>query len=1111
IAITKEEIQKTFGSTIFTRGAAYFNSKLVVNIEIQEVSKERVRMTSMVVNEKGKKYLVDVTLKKSENLTSIMSECTCPYGVLCKHAAAALLRYNVEYQNEFDEEESNVLFEKKLASLGVFKLGEKSVVENLQNHKILPNMKQVSKKHTANHWLSLLEEEKSSINQLSPHEEFVIYELSKVQWNDIYTLAPYITKKNKRSGETNVGKASSFTQLAYKHYRHYLSSEDIPLIELGESAPDYYNQGIQVKGKIGYLALREAVNTGRLFYQKNRVAIRFSSENLKLEQKWKESKDGFKLISSIALDSLIIPTLPLLKLDPLEGMLYEIESSMSLDEWKILNRIASVSEEELAKVHFRLEKLFPQEKIEKPAALFSKEVDEKLRVKVKISGIDKTSSIENELSLFFSYGGYTFRNRALSAQTQMEENDQIVTILRDVAGERAAVQHILALQLEQISESIAKFRFPIHMKSYDICFLWDKFLNSDVEKLESYGYEVVFDEKFSLEFENIENIYVESTKLDWFSLHFTLEINGKQQPLLPMIASFFKTFEIELGEIFIENLPEELYLKSEKGKYCKIKKSEIEPILKTILQLYGREKIGERVEIALTEAHLLESLDYEHIKWKGSREVIELSEKLRRFESIEEVLPPKSLTVALRPYQQEGINWLNFLHEYQFCGILADDMGLGKTIQTLAHLSRLKELGKLKGPSLLIVPTSLLSNWKHEIEKFTPNLTYVILHGKDRNKIFENEKCVDLMITTYSLALRDCIKYSESIFDYIILDEAQKIKNASTKMGFAIRSLKAHHRLALSGTPIENHLGELWSIFHFLMPGFLKSRERFNKEYRKAIEQSGDRVVQKRLNRRVAPFILRRTKEKVASELPEKTIIIKMTQFEERQGKLYEGVRLALEKQIRDVIVEKGIAKSQIIVLDALLKLRQICCHPQLLKIDEAKKIKESAKFELFKDLVAELLAEGRKILVFSQFTEMIGIIEKYFESENITYAKLTGSTVKREQEIEKFQKSEVPIFLISLKAGGVGLNLVEADSVIHYDPWWNPAVENQATDRAHRIGQDKKVFVYKLIVENSIESKIIELQERKRIIQEGIYSENGSSRNEKLNGTDLLDLLKNE
>ncbi|HHD80196.1 MAG TPA: DEAD/DEAH box helicase, partial [Campylobacterales bacterium] len=525
-------------------------------------------------------------------------------------------------------------------------------------------------------------------------------------------------------------------------------------------------------------------------------------------------------------------------------------------------------------------------------------------------------------------------------------------------------------------------------------------------------------------------------------------------------------------------------------------------ILQTIFELFDK-KDGDNLVIKPYDAHLLD-IDDADIIWKGAKEIKELSQKLKNFKGIETVESAPNLQASLREYQHSGLNWLNFLHEFNFSGILADDMGLGKTVQTLAFLQLLKYRGELNKPTLIVMPTSLIGNWKNEINKFTPDLNYIELYGIDRADKFKKIEKYDIVLTTYQLAQRDEKKYENKKFLYIILDEAQKIKNPRTKMAVAIKSFSAEYRLALSGTPIENHLGELWSIFDFLMSGFLDNLKLFKSFYQNPIEKDMDIKKRELLNKKIAPFILRRTKEEVVQELPAKTEIIKRAKFDKKQAKLYENIRVTMEKKVREEIKGKGLSRSHITILDALLKLRQVCCHPQLLKLDSAKAIRESAKLEMFLELIDDLNLEGRKVLVFSQFTSMLTILEDEIKKRKISYTKLTGATRKREEAINKFTKGDASIFLISLKAGGVGLNLVEADTVIHYDPWWNPAVENQATDRAYRIGQDKAVFVYKLIVENTIEEQIIKLQERKKSLQSGIYKGN-EDKQDKFTGEELV------
>jgi SNF2 family DNA or RNA helicase len=481
------------------------------------------------------------------------------------------------------------------------------------------------------------------------------------------------------------------------------------------------------------------------------------------------------------------------------------------------------------------------------------------------------------------------------------------------------------------------------------------------------------------------------------------------------------------------------------------------------------------------------------LRWFGGEQLRETGRKLSRFGSVKKVPAPAGLRATLRDYQADGLAWMQFLREYDLAGILADDMGLGKTVQTLAHILVEKEAGRLSSPALVIAPTSLMTNWVEEANRFAPDLKVLMLQGKERVDLFDQIDQADLVLTTYALLPRDEEKLREHQYHLVILDESHYIKNTRSKAAQTAGLLDARHRLCLTGTPLENHLGELWSQFHFLLPGLLGDEKSFNSQFRHPIERQDDPVRRALLNRRIKPFLLRRTKDNVAKELPEKTEMVRKVELTGAQRDLYETVRLAMDKKVREEIDRKGVARSQIVILEALLKLRQVCCDPRLVKSLPARKQPVSAKLADLMQMVDDLLDEGRKILVFSQFTSMLALIEEELEARKIPYALLTGETRDRSAQVAAFQQGAVPIFLISLKAGGVGLNLTAADTVIHYDPWWNPAAENQATDRAWRIGQDKPVFVYKLIAKGTLEEKIQQLQQKKSELAQSILSEGES------------------
>jgi superfamily II DNA or RNA helicase len=467
-----------------------------------------------------------------------------------------------------------------------------------------------------------------------------------------------------------------------------------------------------------------------------------------------------------------------------------------------------------------------------------------------------------------------------------------------------------------------------------------------------------------------------------------------------------------------------------------------------------------------------------------AKEVKKLMENMTGDKSSRAPRKAKALTAKLREYQRSGFAWLWQLHENQMTGILADDMGLGKTVQALALLTKAKE-EEGDAPSLIVCPTSVLSVWRQEVKKWAPTLTVATWHGADRAESRRLLKKADIVVTTYAILRRDIDELSKIRFRYAILDEAQYIKNWATTTAKSAKQLKADHRLALSGTPVENHLIDLWAIFDFLAPGFLGKLSDFQKNYVRPIEDHDLKTLEA-LRARIRPFVMRRKKEDVASELPPKTEQTLFVQFGKSQLGLYNRILKAAKAEIQGRVEEVGLEKSQMTILAALTRLRQVCCDPRLLGMPDASALPPSAKLDAFKELMADAVGSGRKVLVFSQFVEMQKLLGDALRELQIDFLWLHGGTKNREEMVSQFQsKSGPPVFLISLKAGGSGLTLTEADTVVHFDPWWNPAVEDQATDRAHRIGQDKPVMVYRLVVEDTVEQKMVELGARKREVAE--------------------------
>jgi len=468
---------------------------------------------------------------------------------------------------------------------------------------------------------------------------------------------------------------------------------------------------------------------------------------------------------------------------------------------------------------------------------------------------------------------------------------------------------------------------------------------------------------------------------------------------------------------------------------------------------------------------------------------------------------PKRLASTLRSYQKVGYRWLKSLDAYGFGGILADEMGLGKTIQVIALL--LDEKAENGGTSLVVCPASLVYNWENEFAQFAPELKIMTAAGNqaEREEMFaayEKER-PDVIITSYDLLKRDILWYHEKEFRFEIIDEAQYIKNSSTQAAKSVKAVPAKTRFALTGTPIENHLGELWSIFDFLMPGFLFTSQKFKRAFEMPIVRDQDPNALVQLKKLTGPFILRRLKKDVLKELPDKLETVLYSNMEGEQKDLYTAAAASLKEQLMEG-TDGDYGKERMQILAELMRLRQICCEPSLC-FDGYKG--GSAKLDTCMELLLNGTSAGHKILLFSQFTSMLEIIAKRLKKEKIPFYLLTGSTPKRDrvQMASSFQKDDVMVFLISLKAGGTGLNLTAADVVIHYDPWWNVAAQNQATDRAHRIGQENQVSVFKLITKHTIEENILKLQEMKRDLADTVVTE-GTGALSSITREDLIRML---
>jgi superfamily II DNA or RNA helicase len=723
---------------------------------------------------------------------------------------------------------------------------------------------------------------------------------------------------------------------------------------------------------------------------------------------------------------------------------------------------------------------------------------------------------------WFRYGGHEILAATPDATLTRRDGEGLVRIVRAMGKERDALR-----RLSKIGFTRAGNRYDLSIPQAhrddltlipdeDLDSAWLAVLLEDVPRLREAGWQVEIADDFPLRPILIDGDVEagleqpgEGSGIDWFDLSLGVMVDGERVDLLPALLGVLDGIPAEALDDLLDDVGEDietLNVRAPDGRVFVLPFARIKPILRALVDLLGSDAgpaHGGRLS-ALDMADLTafeDAVAESGVVFKGGEQVRALGRRLREAHGAPpEVTLPPAFTGTLRPYQSAGVAWMQLLREVGLGGILADDMGLGKTVQALAHLSIEKAEGRLDRPSLVIAPTSLMGNWQAEAAQFAPHLKTLVLQGPERKADFGRLAEHDLVFSTYPLLAHDGEVLAGQDWHLLILDEAQAIKNPQTTAAKTLRRLTARHRLALTGTPVENNLGELWALYDAISPGLLGDRKTFTKQWRTPIEKQGDTERQGRLSRRLRPFLLRRTKGDVLADLPPRTDIVEHVTLEANQRAVYEAIRLAMHAKVREAIAKKGLARSRIELLEALLRLRQVCCDPRLVagarQAGRADKVRAagSAKLDRLMEMLPELVAEGRRVLLFSQFTSMLDLIEAAAARAGIPYVMLTGQTRDRTSVVRRFQKGQTPLFLISLKAGGVGLNLTAADTVIHYDPWWNPAVEQQATDRAHRIGQDKPVFVHRLIAEDTIEVKMQTLKDRKQALADGLYDPDGAT-----------------
>jgi len=1088
--------RRRFDRTSLSRGMGYVNGGVIKGVELIDLpGSGELIVTGFVQGTRRKPYETSLLLRESRSHWSVEATCTCPVGSECKHAVGLLC-----------------LLEEALE--GQVPAGP------------VPSKPQVSLEASVSTWLQQIE---AASRSLAPTEEakpknapvtrFLAYCIEEPLSPQQRTLQLALRVGTRLKDGTVRIQAGLATADPSKPPQ-YMAKEDLMLVTL-------YRQRLRKHSGWGTMSLEGPdwdellegiLATGRVYFGEETNDYRGSSDYKPVtegppetvEARWEALPDGGArpVLRGNRAGLRFLPTTPPRYFDRENAVIGLLESNLPAAMLPAWIRGPVVRPEHVPDVIERLAGL-PAVSVPTPVALEAETrpaVQPKpfLRIRKHVFS-DWWQRIEVLLGeLTFSYGESP-RLHPLSSSAPRQHmaivGNKRVIWPRNFQAERAAEARLLSLPLASASKAIpqhlldattrhsvvAARPFPTH----EVAWL-DLLHSAGFDELRREGWTIETDEGAGLssrlvsEFEPA--IETDSDHgIDWFRFEVSYEIDGKRFSLIPVIADAIAKGYPPADS---PNLPEFITIRCENPAegFIRFPAKRLMEIVDRVRHLFHHQPAGPLRMDRLTAAGVADALAIDSSE--TTRTLARFGRSLRDIHGLPEVAVPASVHAELRPYQQEGFRWLQFLAAHGLHGVLADDMGLGKTLQTLAHLAAEKQKNPGK-PSLVIAPTSVVPNWAAEAAKFVPELKTITLHGPNRSADFARIPEADVVFTSYPLLSRDFETLSSHDWHVVALDEAQHIKNPKAATAQAACKLKADHRLCLSGTPMENHLGELWSLMRFLMPGFLAEEKTFNTQIRKPIERDRSRDAQLALNRRVSPLILRRTKDQVAKELPEKTEIIHGIDLNKKQEDLYESVRASMDKRVREAIEAKGLAKSHIIVLDALLKLRQICCHPQLLKSEVARKVTDSAKLDyLTEELLPTLLEEGRRILLFSQFTSMLGLIEEYLKQEAIPYLKLTGSTKDRSSLVKTFQGGEIPIFLISLKAGGTGLNLTAADTVIHYDPWWNPAAENQATDRAHRIGQTKPVFVHKLVCRGTIEDRILELQKHKSALVEALLSE---------------------
>lgn len=1105
--IVKNAFRKVVTSHIYARGAAYYKNGKVKEFFSEEQEDQTITVIGKVKG--GRTYRVILKFDtKDEEFGEIT--CTCPYGDVCKHAIALGLAFADSLEKKQFESLDKQQARKVLAQLGlsVEQLPD-SLIESLLAYR-LPQQKTKTQQYATTRRI------------FNPQEYFFTVQ----KYNGFIPIFHEKKYSYQQTSINRVLKRNDLTDaqrklLTYIQEGEFLGRYDSPrpdplilfplLVESGFPIYDYYSYSNKQELTIDLHPQRlqaEIVYEPFVSYSdKNLVRHDFflripSAYWSKNANPWYDNpftvsgscivrdakeENKFELHQATPLISTLFSRLePVFEINSRKASFYQVrlkgEELAKFDQ--LINDASSLLDLTASPPAFVSQKATA---IPQPSLLvdFNNTEQTLCIVPVIDYGIYQ-QDVSESVYLSRTYNGKKLRRR----ETFAHPGTHIITVV-DKTIHHASIDEKQEIGMyKQLTKDALALGFTKTLKyqrkgNKQIAV----FLSTDWPALSAYAKKKEYPILYTNDKLPTEN--------ELFRADFTTDLNSDNDWLYLDVEIYCGEERITIEKLFAFIESGERFWQKQDGTLVEIaNREDLERLAKLLKNFHARENGGFEGRLHHTaelEYVMTSSKEYNA---KRAKSFTQFLNRLHKGKPVKKVTLPTDIAPVLRPYQKEGIEWFYFLRSYRFAGILADDMGLGKTVQTLSILFMEKLSGK---PSLVICPKTLLYNWQKEAGKFFPDLSVLVYDGTPQERKQKREQLTkyDVIITSYGMIKQDERVFitNNMQFNYAVLDESQYIKNHATKNAQIVKQVNADYRLALTGTPLENSVSELWSMFDFLMPGFLGNFEYFAKNFHKPIMDFGNKNILEHLRSKVEPFMLRRTKNEVLKELPPKIEQVSQCRLTEEQNVLYQQILLKVRGEVFDAIKKKGFQSAQIHILAGLTKLRQVCNHPALLLKDKNFRTYKSAKLDMCMQLVEEVIESGRKVLIFSQFTSMLVIISETLKERNVPYFYLSGKTKDRQGLVDSFNTDpSIPVFLISLKAGGTGLNLTAADTVIIFDPWWNPSVENQAIDRTHRIGQTNTVNVYRLLTMGTIEEKIQSLKQKKQLLFDSLINESGDT-----------------